>query len=136
MNGRVLVIDDQAVVLSRITTALQGAGLEVVATAQTVGAARHLRGCDLVLIDLHMPGLDGAAVLASLREAAAGLEERPDFYLFTSDTEAARDWQAAGFDGAISHKGDEEHVVLQVLAAVRGRRLRSVRKSKAPPSRR
>lgn len=135
MNGRILVIDDQAWVLARIGGALRASGLEVVATSQTVGAGRHLRGCDLVLLDLHMPGLDGTSVLASLREAAAQMNERPDFYLFSSDPSASRDWHAAGFDGAITSKGDDEHVVLQVHAALRARRLRQVaRRSKAPPA--
>jgi CheY-like chemotaxis protein len=136
MAGHVLLIDDQAVVLATAGSALRAAGIEVVATSQTVGIARHLRGCDLVLLDYHMPGLDGREVLRSLREAAAGLEERPDFYLFTSDLAAARDYAASGFDGAIANKGDDEHLVLQVHAAIRGRRLRNLRGSKAPPSRR
>ena len=137
MGARVLVIDDQAVMLAAAGNALRAAGLEVLTTSQTVGAARHLRGCELVLLDYHMPGLDGPAVLSSLREAAAGMEERPDFYLYTSDAAAACGWQALGFDGAIANKGDEEHLVLQVQAALRGRKLRQVRvrASKAPPPR-
>ncbi len=132
MPGHVLVIDDQEHVLVRVSNALRSVGVEVVVTSQTVGAARFLRGCELVLLDYHMPGLDGAAVLASLREAAAKMDDRPQFYLYTSDSNAAKDWQAAGFDGILANKGDDEHMVLQVQAALRGRRLRQARRSKAP----
>ncbi len=56
-SNRILVIDDSEVVLARIRGALVGAGYDVVTSSQTVGAARYLRGCNLVIVDFHMPGL-------------------------------------------------------------------------------
>lgn len=128
---RVLVIDDDEAVLARVAAALEAASIEPIVTTQIVGTAKHLRSCDLVLVDFHMPGLDGASVVASLRAALEGVEERPSFYLFTSDAEAARTWKGAGFDGCLSNKGDDEHVVLQVQAALRTRRVRLASKAKA-----
>src|SRR5438132_1616695 len=82
---RILVIDDSEVMLARIKKALLADGHTVTTTAQTVGNARHLAACDLVIIDYHMPGIDGFAVQQQLRGAAAQLEKQPLFYLYTSD---------------------------------------------------
>lgn len=127
----VLVIDDQDAVLARTATALRGVGINVVTTTQTVGIAHHLRSCDLVLVDYHMPGRDGASVAQSLLEAAGAMDDRPSILLYTSDPQACRDWQRRGFDGLLSNKGDDEHLVVQVQAALRTRRLRAAsRKTK------
>ncbi len=125
-KGRVLYIDDSEVFLERVRTALGDAGYEVVATTQTVGAARHLAGCDLVLVDYHMPGFDGASVLASLRAAVEKSEQKPSFYLYTSNKAIASDYSILGFDGALQHKGDDRALVPQVDAAMRMRKLRAL----------
>jgi len=125
-KGRVLYIDDSEVFLERVRTALGDAGYEVVATTQTVGAARHLAGCDLVLVGYHMPGFDGASVLASLRAAVEKSEQKPSFYLYTSNKAIASDYSILGFDGALQHKGDDRALVPQVDAAMRMRKLRAL----------
>jgi len=125
VKGRVLVIDDSEVLLNRIRGALVAAGYEVIATAQTVGTARHLQGCDLVVVDYHMPGFDGAAVLQNLRGAIRG-GEAPLFYLYTNDENIARDATRLGFNGAFTRKGDDRALVEQVDAAFRMRRLRAL----------
>src|SRR6476660_4764947 len=84
----ILVIDDSEVMLERIKKALVSEGHTVTTTTQTVGTARHLASCDLVIIDYHMPGINGLAVLEQLRGAAGHLERQPLFYLYTSDPSA------------------------------------------------
>jgi two-component system, OmpR family, response regulator len=128
MRGRILVIDDNQAVLAAIRTALEAASYEVVTTAQTVGAGRHLKVCDLVIIDYHMPGLDGRAVLESLKSAAASAHTKPAFYLYTSDAEIQQEARRLGFDGAFSKKGNREALVAQVDAAFRMLRLRALQK--------
>ena len=76
---RILVIDDSEVMLARNKKALVADGHTVTTTAQTVGNARHLASCDLVIIDYHMPGIDGLAVQQQLRGAAAQLDKQPLF---------------------------------------------------------
>lgn len=127
-KGRVLVIDDSQALLSRVKLSLTAAGYEVTTTSQTVGAARHLRTADLVIIDFHMPGLDGANVLESLKAAAASSESKPAFYLFTSDADTSRRWRELGFEGAFSDKGNDIALVEQVDALFRLRRLRGLAK--------
>ena len=77
----ILVIDDSEVLLSRIKKALVDDGHMVTTTTQTVGNARHLATCDLVIIDYHMPGINGLAVQQAMRAAAAHLDHEPLFYL-------------------------------------------------------
>lgn len=124
-RGRILVIDDSEVLLSRVRSALAASGYEVIATAQTVGTARHLSGCDLVVVDYHMPGFDGAAVLANLRSAIRG-GDSPLFYLYTNDENLHREATRLGFDGAFTRKGDDRALVEQVDAAFRMRRMRAL----------
>jgi two-component system OmpR family response regulator len=120
--GKILVVDDSEVVLNRLRLVLEQAGFEVVTTTQTVGAARHLRGVDLVLLDYHMPGITGDAVAQSLRAAATAVGFAPDIYLYTSDQTVSQ--HLPGFDGGFAKKGDDEALLAQVDAAFRLRRLR------------
>jgi signal transduction histidine kinase len=68
-QGRVLVIDDEEVVLDSCLQVLEGANYEV-ATSQdgTAGLARVQEFApDLVMVDLKMPGISGFEVLEALR---------------------------------------------------------------------
>jgi CheY-like chemotaxis protein len=130
--GRILVIDDSEVMLDRIRRALEGEGFEVITSTRAVGNARHIPTCDLVLIDYHMPGLDGGTVVQSLREAAAG---RPcAFYVYTSDPVVAHRARQLGFDGAFSEKGDEGALVRQVLSVFRLLQMRAMARRSRPPT--
>lgn len=123
---RILIIDDSEAVLARLASRLREAGFDVVTTTQTVGTARHLRSCDMVVIDYHMPGIDGAEVLDSLKSAASSAESQPLFYLYTSDRELVNKYRELGFDGTFTDKGNDDAFVTQVNAAFRLRRLRSL----------
>jgi DNA-binding NarL/FixJ family response regulator len=128
-SGKILVIDDSEPILARIQAALSGADFEVVTTTQTVGNGRHLKTCDLVIIDYHMPGLDGSDVLRSLRAAAS--DASAVFYLYTSDDKIADRYVDLGFDGSFTSKGDMTQLVAQVRAAFRSIRLRSLAAGKS-----
>ncbi len=121
----ILVIDDSEVMLERIKKALVSDGHTVTTTTHTVGSARHLASCALVIIDYHMPGIDGFAVHDQLRGAAARLERPPLFYLYTSDPKVTSQ-QAKGFDGCFTNKGDEALLVQQVRAVFRLRQIRAM----------
>lgn len=131
---RVLVIDDSEVLLDRIKRALGAEGYEVTTTSRAVGNARYIPNCDLVIIDFHMPGIDGGTVMASLREAEGEKTHSCLFYLYSSDT--TLDFRALGFDGLLTGKGDEEALVRQVRAIVRLSQLRALKKTKpgVPPA--
>src|SRR5258708_11958631 len=133
---RILVIDDSEVMLARIKKARLADGHTVTTTAQTVGNARHLAACDLVIIDYHMPGIDGFAVQQQLRGAAVQLEKQPLFYLYTSDPTVVA--QAKGFDGCFTNKGDEAQLIQQVRAVFRLSQIRAManrsRSASSPPA--
>jgi DNA-binding NarL/FixJ family response regulator len=115
----ILVIDDSEIILERIKLRLEAEGYRVITTTQTVGMARHLRECHLVVIDWHMPGISGGEMLASLRAACNSSPVRPLFYLYTSDSNAAVTAKASGFDGHFINKGNDDSLVRQVEAAFR-----------------
>ena len=118
-KGRVLIIDDSEVVLSQLKQQLGAAGFDVVTTSQTVGTGRYLRGTDIVIVDFHMPGMDGSHVLESLRAACRDMEIKPVFYLYTTDRNVAASNRALGFDGAFTEKGDYVALLRQLQAAYR-----------------
>jgi two-component system, OmpR family, response regulator len=127
----ILVIDDSEVLLSRIKKALVDDGHVVTTTTQTVGNARHLATCDLVIIDYHMPGINGLAVQQAMRAAAAHLDHEPLFYLYTSDRAVAATFTELGFDGAFP-KGDEAVLVQQVRAVFRLSQIRALAQKERP----
>lgn len=129
----ILVIDDSEVLLSRIKKALVDDGHIVTTTTQTVGNARHLANCDLVIIDYHMPGINGLAVQQAMRAAAAHLDHEPLFYLYTSDRNVAATYADLGFDGAFP-KGDEAILVQQVRAVFRLSQIRALAQKERPAS--
>ena len=67
---RVLVVDDSAVLRDRVRVALEGAGLTVVGEAADGAHAltqASTRDPDVVLMDLHMPGMDGIQAALALQ---------------------------------------------------------------------
>ncbi|HMI85058.1 MAG TPA: response regulator [Polyangiaceae bacterium] len=127
----ILVIDDSEVLLSRIKKALVDDGHVVTTTTQTVGNARHLATCDLVIIDYHMPGINGLAVQQAMRAAAAHLDHEPLFYLYTSDRAVSSTYAELGFDGAFP-KGDEAVLAQQVRAVFRLSQIRAMAQKERP----
>jgi two-component system response regulator AlgR len=73
MTLKTLIVDDEALARSRLRTLLRDCNspaAEVVAeAAQGAEALQHLgaMALDLVLLDVHMPGVDGIEVARALR---------------------------------------------------------------------
>jgi CheY-like chemotaxis protein len=128
MSKRILVIDDSEVMLARIKRALAAEGYTVTTTSQAVGNARHIPTSDLVIIDFHMPGIDGGTVITSLRSAAAAMARPCLFYLYTSDPKVTASYAKLGFDGCFTEKGDEQALVRQVRAVFRMLQMRALSK--------
>ena len=61
---RILLVEDEESYREPLEYLLRREGYDVVTTMQTVGNARHVPSCDLVIIDFHMPGLDGLRGIA------------------------------------------------------------------------
>ena len=69
MPARVLLADDDAMVLRLVRHAIEAEGLEVVGEAEdgttALALARELKP-DVLVIDLSMPGMDGLEVVATI----------------------------------------------------------------------
>lgn len=66
----ILIVDDEPNVRLMLRTALESAGYRVQEAADGCAVLAYLRGhaCDLIVLDLRMPRLDGMQTLAGLRE--------------------------------------------------------------------
>jgi CheY-like chemotaxis protein len=118
-RSRILIVDDSERMLEQAASALKAAGYDVVTTTQAVGASRHLAGCDLAIIDFHMPGYSGEDLVASMRNAMSSAARRPLIYLYSSDEDVAREYRRHGFDGCFVDKGNVAALREQVDAAFR-----------------
>ena len=66
---RVLVVDDEVELGDVLVTALKGAGLDAAYASNGGDAVRSVitRGADVVVVDMHMPGMDGLEFMQRLR---------------------------------------------------------------------
>src|SRR6478609_5071663 len=68
---QVLLVEDDEGVASALAELLDQAGASVVRTSRGADALHRVKGCDLVLLDLGLPDMDGLDVLRTLRRASA-----------------------------------------------------------------
>lgn len=87
-GGTLLVVDDEASVRKRLRRIFEGAGHKVLTASDGPSALRllHKEHCDLVVLDVEMPGVDGLALCRLLR-AQAATKQLPVIMLSTSDDE-------------------------------------------------
>ncbi len=69
--SRALVVDDDRSIRRSLEKFLQGEGYEVASAADGRDAIAKVAGCDVVLLDLGLPGMDGFAVLEEIRKGDA-----------------------------------------------------------------
>ncbi len=67
---QVLLVEDDEGVASALVELLGHAGATVIRTARGADALHRVKGCDLVLLDLGLPDMDGLDVLRTLRRAS------------------------------------------------------------------
>ena len=68
---RVLLVEDDEGVASALVELLGQAGASVIPAARGADALHRVKGCDLVLLDLGLPDMDGLDVLRTLRRASS-----------------------------------------------------------------
>ena len=120
---KILVADDKATSRELIRIALEGDDYVISEAADGIEALRCAREFDpdLIILDLHMPGVDGFGVLAELRRDGE-FAATPIMALTASAMQGDRERAlAAGFDSYVS-----KPLPLPALRAEVRRLLRSV----------
>ena len=123
---KLLIADDKPTNRELIRTVLENLGYDVSEAADGIEAVRVARELhpDLIILDLHMPGIDGFGVLAELRRDG-GFAETPIMALTASAMQGDRQRAIdAGFDSYIS-----KPVPLPVLREEVGRLLTTSREA-------
>lgn len=121
--GRVVVVDDEAMVRDVCRRYLEDAGYEVTDFGDGTAALRHLRSDppELVVLDVMLPGRDGIAVLREFRKGS----EVPVILLTARGEEADR---IAGLE-----HGADDYVVKPFSPKELVARVRSVLRRAGPP---
>jgi two-component system NtrC family sensor kinase len=120
-NATLLIVDDDAAARERLREIFETAQYRVVTATEAASALRVLKGvrCDLVALDLEMPGVDGLALCKLLR-AQPTTSKLPIIALSESDDEA-RKVQAftAGADDYITKPSTPGELLSRVSLHVR-----------------
>lgn len=101
---KVLIADDKATSRELLRTVLETLGYEITEAADGIEAVRFAREMrpDLIVLDLHMPGLDGFGVLTTLRRDK-NFTETPIMALTASAMQGDRERALnAGFTSYVS----------------------------------
>lgn len=123
-RARILVVDDDPAQLSAMASLLKRADYECFAAgdAFSAGLSVGLFRPDLALIDLSMPGADGATVGAALRSFDATRALPVLAVSGGRDDRALKRALAAGYDDLVTRPFDAEVVKRKIERALRARR--------------
>jgi two-component system KDP operon response regulator KdpE len=119
-EGRLLLVDDEPQILRALRPALSAAGYDVATADGGAAALAHLAGepCDVVILDLGLPDMDGKDVIAHIREWS----DVPIVVLSARDLEtekiAALD---LGADDFVNKPFGVGELLARIRASVRGR---------------
>ncbi len=119
---RILIVDDDPVMLRGTTCALVGAGYEVIteASGQAALARIHELHADLVLVDRHLPDPNGVEVCRRIKQDPALADV---FVIFLSavytDSDEQSEGLESGADGYIVRPIATRELVARVDAFVR-----------------
>lgn len=122
-QGRLLLVDDEPQILRALTPALTAGGFEVeaAATAESAIAKMASDPCDVVILDLGLPDMDGKEVIVRLREWS----EAPIIVLSARDLESEKiDALDLGADDFVNKPVGVGELLARVRASLRGRERR------------
>jgi two-component system, NarL family, invasion response regulator UvrY len=121
---RVILCDDHAVVRRGIRdTIAEAVDIQVVGEAGSYPELRELLrkvACDVLLLDLNMPGRGGLEVLAALREEGSAVRTLV-VSMYPEDQYAIRVLRA-GARGYLNKAGDPAELVLAIRTVMQGRK--------------
>ena len=117
---RILVADDIETNRAVMRLFLQPLGVEVVEVADGAAALGALaRGeFDAALLDLNMPGMDGAEVAARIRRGEGGRADLPLLAVTADSAASGIDTSRSGFDGVITKPIDPRQLQSMLIGAI------------------
>src|SRR5882672_9523976 len=103
-NAKILIVDDDALIRLNLRQIFEEAGYRTVTVADGPAAVRalHDEQCDLIVLDLIMPGVDGAALCRLLRAQDATSKIPIIAFTGSDDEEIKVEAFAAGVDDYIT----------------------------------
>ncbi|MDP3747187.1 MAG: PAS domain S-box protein [Phenylobacterium sp.] len=115
---RVLVVDDNALNRELARAILQQLNAEVADAADGLAglAAAQALPYDVILLDIRMPGLDGPATLARIRQEPGPNQDVP-ILAFSADADLQR-FTRLGFDGVVAKPIDPMTLITAIAEAV------------------
>ena len=123
-NELILIVEDnpQNQKLARDVLQLKGYRVLVAETAEAGIPLAHKEKPDLVLMDIHLPGMNGIEALARLR-GDAGTKAIPVF-AFTASVmpQDRREITSAGFDGFVSKPINVKEFLETIAATMAGKK--------------
>lgn len=117
-NATLLIVDDEAVVRRRLRQIFEGAGHRTILAADAPKALSllHREHCDLIVLDVEMPGVDGLALCRLLR-AQAATKQLPIVIFSARDDENRKvEAFAAGADDYIVKPSTPREILTRVSA--------------------
>jgi len=123
-TGRILVVDDEAMMRRLLEKLLRMEGYEVALASSGEQALAELskHGADTVLLDMRMPGMTGLDVCRQIRAHRRGLHTPVVFITAVNDRELRRRGMEAGADDFLSKPFDEVELLARIRNCVRVKR--------------
>jgi two-component system, OmpR family, KDP operon response regulator KdpE len=121
--GRLLLVDDEPQIIRALTPALSAAGFEVEPADSGESAIQRMAAepCDVVILDLGLPDIDGKDVIARIREWS----EAPIIVLSARDAEDEKiEALDLGADDFVNKPVGVGELLARVRASLRGRERR------------
>jgi DNA-binding response OmpR family regulator len=116
----ILIIDDDDETGARIRRVLRQAGFDANFHAGSLGALTAIReaSCDVVLLDVHMPRLDGLAVMRMIRGSLGNSRLRVVLYSNMETSVLGRLAASIGAHDAVSKQASDSELVAKIKDAL------------------
>jgi len=117
--ANILVVDDDVNNRLLLRLVLEHAGYDIMEASDggEALANAHASKPDLIIMDLHMPGVDGVAFINALREDKTLADTRVSLYTATASDESMRQFMELTGIGSIIEKPSEPPRILAAVEA-------------------